>query len=211
MTPLENEFLQQLGITYLSLIETLSISIPFYGASSSFVVYGPFTSLKKGAFVVLFSASVVIFMFVFSFLQVAYFLARPDSPRFHRRRGFSNRLIAAMFVMTVINFLLFSLYIGTQLVAFTTVYIRKALILDIYYPLSAKGKLVHDALQKLKFLVLWSANLPVRSNLSWITCLFTLDGGHLQRSSCDLEGLGPLPRSTAGDPHTIYAVDWNRR
>ena len=166
MTPLENKFLQQFGITFLNIVEDLSISIFFYGASSSLVVHGLSISLIKGAFVVLFSASVVIFMFVFLFLRVAHFLARPDPPRFHRRRGFSNREIAAMFVMTVVNFLLVSLHIGTRLAAFTTVYIRKALILDIYYPLSEKGEPVGNALQDLNLVILWSANLPVRSNLS---------------------------------------------
>jgi len=31
-----------------------------------------------------------------------------------------------------------------------------------------------------------------------------------QRSHCHLESLGPLPRSTLGNPHTVYFVDWNR-
>ena len=134
MTPFESGLLQQLGIRYLVLVEDLSISISFYGASSPLVVHGPSTSLITGAFVVLFSASVAIFMFVFSFLRVAYFLASPDPPWFLRRRGFSNHEVAAMFIMTVINFLLFTLHIGTRLAAFTTVFIRKALIMDIYYP-----------------------------------------------------------------------------
>jgi len=40
-----------------------------------------------------------------------------------------------------------------------------------------------------------------------------LGGDIIQRSHCHLEGLGPfwkLPRSTAGNSHTIYAVDWSR-
>ena len=104
-------------------------------------------------------------MFVFSFLWVAYFLARPDPLWFQRRRGFSNRAIAAMFVMTVINFLLFSLEIGTRLAVFTTVFVRKALVTDIYSPLSEKGKIVNNALQNFSIVLLWSQNLPVCSNL----------------------------------------------
>ena len=42
-------------------------------------------------------------------LQVVYFLERPDTPCFHRLRGFSNRTAAAMFVAAVTNHLLSSL------------------------------------------------------------------------------------------------------
>ena len=67
--------------------------------------------------------------------------------------------------MTVINFLLFSLYIGILLTAFIAMFIRKALILDINYPLSEKLELLNNALQNLEIVELWSANLPVRNNL----------------------------------------------
>ena len=67
MTPLES-----FGIRSLYGAEHSSILVFFYGASS-LMVYDPFTTLIKGIFVVLFSASLVIFMFVFSFLRVAYF------------------------------------------------------------------------------------------------------------------------------------------
>ena len=67
--------------------------------------------------------------------------------------------------MTVINFLLFSLYIGTLVTAFITMFIRKALILDIGSPLSEKLGLVSNALQNLEIVEMWSGNLPVRSNL----------------------------------------------
>ena len=30
-----------------------------------------------------------------------------------------------------------------------------------------------------------------------------------QRFHCHLEGLGPFPRTTVGNSHTIYSVDWN--
>ena len=33
-----------------------------------------------------------------------------------------------------------------------------------------------------------------------------LGGDLVQRSHCHLEGLGPLPRSTVGSPHTVYFV-----
>ena len=67
-----------------------------------------------------------------------------------------------MFVITVINFLFFSLEIATRLVVFTNVFIRKALIVDIHYPLSERGKVVNDALENLNIVLLWSGNLPVR-------------------------------------------------
>ena len=70
-----------------------------------------------------------------------------------------------MFVMTVINFLLFSLEFATRLVVFIDVAIRKAIIVDIYYPLPGKGKVVNDALKNLNIILLWSGNLPVRNNL----------------------------------------------
>ena len=168
MTPLESKLLQQLGIHYLRNVELLAFPVFFYGAPSSLVVHAsPSTSSIKGAFVVLFSASVVIFMFVFSFLRFVHFLARPNPPRFRRRRGFSNRLIAAMFVMTVINFLLSSLYIGAG-AAFITVYIRKALILNTDHPLPEKGELIKNALQSLNIILLWSGNIPVGSNMSLV-------------------------------------------
>jgi len=71
MTPLENELLQQLGLAYMREVEELSISGFFYGASSSLrlavLVVRLIQSSITGLFVLLFSASVVIFVFVFSF------------------------------------------------------------------------------------------------------------------------------------------------
>ena len=131
----EAELVQQLGLGYLYIVEQLSIAIFFCGTLSSLVVYDSSTSSIKGVFV----ASVVIFVFVFSFLRVAYFLARPDPPRFHRQRGFSNRAKVAMFVITVINFLLLNLTIGTEITAIFTL-IRKPLILDIENPLVKIGR-----------------------------------------------------------------------
>ena len=70
-----------------------------------------------------------------------------------------------MFSVTVINFLLFSLCIGTEIAIFT-VLIQKALIMDIEYLLSAKEEFVSSALQNLMVVQFWSANLTVSSNLS---------------------------------------------
>ena len=70
-----------------------------------------------------------------------------------------------MFVVTVINFLLFTLRIVIRLVTFTTGFIQTALITNIYYPLPGKAKVVNDALKNLNIIHLWSANLPVRSSL----------------------------------------------
>ena len=104
-------------------------------------------------------------MFVFSFLRVAYFLARPDPPRFRRRRGFSSRATAAIFVVTIINFLLFSWGTGIA-VAQLIVIFRKAFTLDTEYPLPEKLGLVYKALQNLNIVDFWAATLPVSSNLS---------------------------------------------
>ena len=67
-----------------------------------------------------------------------------------------------MFVVTIINFLLFSLTVGIQTVM-VPVLIRKALILDIEYPLLEKQELFE--LPNFITVQLWSANLPVSSKL----------------------------------------------
>ena len=166
MMPPETELLQQFGLLFLYNVEALSIGIFLYGASPPLVVYGPSTSLIKGIFLALFSASVVIFVFVFSFLRLACFFPRPDPPKSHRRRGFSNRPIAAMFMVTVINLLLFTLAVGID-IAIITLLIREAPILNIKYPRSEKRGLVKNPLQNLSLdtVLLWSVNLPVSSNL----------------------------------------------
>ena len=68
-----------------------------------------------------------------------------------------------MFFLTIINFLLFSLATGAQ-IAMTTLLIQKALILNIKYPLSGKRELLKSP--NLFIVQIWSANLPVSSNLS---------------------------------------------
>ena len=111
----------------------------------------------------MFFASVAIFMFVSC--KAAYFLARTDPTKSDRRRGFSNRAIAAMFVTTVINFLLSSLNAGIQVVLFI-VFIRKALILDLDFPFSEKSDLVDNALQNMDIIADWARFLPVSIELS---------------------------------------------
>ena len=113
----------------------------------------------------LFSASVVIFVFVFSFRNVTHSAARPDHPKFDRRRGFSNRATAAIFVATLINFLINSLYTGNLLARFF-VFIRKALILDISYPLPEKREMVNNALRNMNIISGWASTVPVSAKLS---------------------------------------------
>ena len=94
------------------------------------------------------------------------YLSRSDPSKFDRRRGFSTRVTAAMFIATVINFLLFSLRTGTEVAGFI-VFIRKGLmiILDIDYPLSEKRELVNNALRNVNLVGSWSETLPVSIKL----------------------------------------------
>ena len=86
------------------------------------------------------------------------------APKFHRRRGFSNRRGAtiAMFVTTVINFILSSLNTGGQ-VALFIVFIRKALMIipDINYPAADKPQLINNALRNVNIITLWASVFPV--------------------------------------------------
>ena len=81
MTPRESEVLQVLGLIRLGRLEELSIYIFFYGASSSLEVRDSSTSSITGVFLVLFSASVVIFAFVSCKRPSSYSLAKPDTPK----------------------------------------------------------------------------------------------------------------------------------
>ena len=162
MMPLASEFLQRVGRNYWQLIATLSIYGFFYGASSSLAAWGSSTSLISGVFIVLFSGWVLILMFVFVFQKAAYLSA---SPKLDRRRGFSNRATRVMFVATVINFLLSSLYTGSQVAAFI-VPIRKALILNVDYPLSEKPELINNALRNVRIIFYWTVSLSVSIKLS---------------------------------------------
>ena len=150
----------------------------------------------------------------FLLLQATQFLSRPDPSKFDRRRGFSNRAIAAMFIGTIINFLLASLNTGNQ-VAVVIVFIRKGLmiILDSDYPLLEKPELVTNALRNEVMVGFWAETFPVGTKLlipDHLQYLFILGGAISQWSHCRLEGMGPLPRSTVGRPHPIYSVDWRR-
>ena len=84
-----------------------------------------------------------------------------------------------MFAATVINFLLSSLCNGSAVATFI-VFIRKALILNIDYPLSAweQPALINNALHNFYTVYLWAASLPVSIKLSpQIPYLFMFDGG----------------------------------
>ena len=110
-------------------------------------------------------------MFVFSG-KVAYFLARPDPQKFDRRRGFSNRATAAMFIATVVNFIFSSLNTGIEVALFIVV-IRKALTLDIDYPLLEKAELINNALvQGMSIVTVWAQVLPVSIKLLMLDPVF---------------------------------------
>ena len=65
-----------------------------------------------------------------------------------------------MFVATVINFILSSLGTGSR-VAIFIVYIRKALIVDIDYPLSEEPELLTNALRNVTMLSSWAEYIGV--------------------------------------------------
>ena len=143
-------------------------------------------------------------------------LARSDAPKSHRRRGFSSRATAAMFVTTVINLLLFTLHAVTQVVMYIWVF-QLPLNLAAEYPpdipLSEipipRPESVGNGIWSKILVIWWAAYIPVSINFCrcWIPYLFMLVGGMAQRSHRHLEGLGPLPRSTVGNPHTVHYVD----
>jgi len=70
-----------------------------------------------------------------------------------------------MFIVTIINFLLFSLNTGIELGRFV-VFIRMALTLDIDYPLPEKRVSVNNVLHKLAIVSTWTGYLPVSIKLS---------------------------------------------
>ena len=65
-----------------------------------------------------------------------------------------------MFIVTIVNFLLFSVNTGNQIAGFTFL-VRKALVLDIDYPLSEKRVLVNNVLHNLDIIYFWTGYLPV--------------------------------------------------
>ena len=103
-----------------------------------------------------------------------------------------------MFTVNVINFLLFSLYTGIYIVEFILL-IRKAVILDMDYPLSEKLQLVNNALWQMDVVSVWASVLPVSIKLSppdpisiharWRYCLAI---------SLSFGGLGPSSQSDSG-------------
>ena len=65
-----------------------------------------------------------------------------------------------MFATTVVNFLLSILRTAGEVAGFV-VSIRKALVIDIDYPLSEKPELVHGALRNMNLVGFWAGDLPV--------------------------------------------------
>jgi len=96
--------------------------------------------------------------------QSPLYLNKTWSPKLDRQRGFSNHTAAAMFRMTIINFLLSSLYTGIQVVGFI-VFIQKALILDINYLLPEKWESINNALLDMNIVDSWAQYLPVSIKL----------------------------------------------
>ena len=142
--------------------------------------------------------------------KATHFSARPGPAKFDRRRGFSTRVTAFIFVTTVIDFLLYSVTTGNQ-VALFIVLTRKA-ILEIDYPMSEKQDLVHKAVRNYDLILFWAGTPPVSINCRYyrIPYLLIPRGDLAQRSHYHLEGLGPLSRATVGSPRTVYSVDWGR-
>ena len=103
-----------------------------------------------------------------------------------------------MFAATVVNFLLSSLNTGAEIAGFV-VLIRKALILDMDYPLSEKPDLLKNALQNVTTVGFWAVGLPVSIGLSlldlasiharwrYISAILLLSGG-----------LGPFSQINSG-------------
>ena len=77
-----------------------------------------------------------------------------------------------MFATTIINFLFFSLSVGTAVVL-CTVTIRKMFILDTDYQLSEKPELVASALKNTEIAYNWAECLPVSSNVSLLDSVST--------------------------------------
>jgi len=73
-------------------------------------------------------------------------------------------MTAAMFVATAVNFLFFSLTIGNKITGFI-IFVRKALILDIDYPLSEKRVLVNNAMRSVNIVADWATVFPVSIKL----------------------------------------------
>ena len=76
-----------------------------------------------------------------------------------------------MFAVTVINFIISSLSIGIIVAPFIMA-IRKAPILNVDYPLSEKPDLNNNALQNMRIVGIWAADLPVSTKLLLLDPVF---------------------------------------
>jgi len=166
MTPLESELLQRLGVDHLLSLEALSIYVFFYGVYSSLVARVCLIHKFDNRIVrcTLRRIGARYLCVGFLLLWNRLFLNKTSSLKLDRRKGFSNRAAAAMFAVTVINFLLSSLNTGSQVASFI-VFIRKALILDIDHPLSEKQEPVTNALRNINIVSFWAESLPVSITL----------------------------------------------
>ena len=103
-----------------------------------------------------------------------------------------------MFAVTVINFLLSSLTTGNHVAEFI-VHIRKALILDIDYPLSEKPDLADQALKNMGIVGRWAAYLPVSIKLSlWDLVSMHAWCRYYSAISLSFGGLGPSSQINRG-------------
>ena len=76
-----------------------------------------------------------------------------------------------MFLATTINFLVSSLNTGNSIALFI-VFIRKALVLNIDYPLPERQELVNNALRNVNLVAIWASSLPVSGKLSLLDPVF---------------------------------------
>ena len=125
-----------------------------------------------------------------SFSPSAKSLNSQQAPKLDRRKELSNRAAAAMFVTTVMNFILFSLNTGTQVAVFITS-IRKALVLDIDYPLSVKPDMVSGALPNMSTVANWAISLAVSVELSLLDPVSIARRRYCSAISLSFGGLGP--------------------
>ena len=124
-------------------------------------------------------------------------LISQPAPKLDRRKGFSNRAKAAIFAATVINFLLSSLNTGS-IVALIIVFLRKALILDIY-PLSEKRNFVGNALRNVNIVTYWARSFPVSIHLSFPDIVFIYARWrYCSATLLSFGGLGPSSHIDSG-------------
>ena len=118
-----------------------------------------------------------------------------------------------MFGATVINFLLSTMDTGSQ-IGVTVVLIRKALVVDVDSPLSEKSELAdHESWSLPDVIDTWAGSLAVSTVLlPDFTSNDARRGGEDidQRFHRHLEGLGPHPKTTVGDPRTVCSMDRGR-